>query len=387
ITGSNGKTITKEWAFQVLAGKYSIVRSPRSYNSQIGVPLSIWLLDENFDIGIIEAGISKPGEMEKLEKIIKPDIGIITNIGEAHQQNFSSLTQKVDEKLLLFKNARVIIYCSDYKLIDDRIKSNCLGNEKKTFTWSHNKNADLRITDITPGKTKTDIIAEFKGESKEISIPFVDKASIENAIHVWCLSIYLDQAEASIKKAMISIDPVAMRLEQKKGINNCTLINDAYNSDMGSLSIALDFLNLQNQNRKKTLILSDIFQSGRVEEELYREVSSLIKAKGIDRLIGIGEAISKYKGLFSGEKQFFRSTSEFIDEFKPGNFNDEAILLKGARDFRFEDISGLLEKQSHQTVLEIDLDAMVHNLNYFRSKLKPNTRVMVMVKAFSYGSG
>lgn len=387
ITGSNGKTITKEWAFQVLAGKYSIVRSPRSYNSQIGVPLSIWLLDENFDIGIIEAGISKPGEMEKLEKIIKPDIGIITNIGEAHQQNFSSLAQKVDEKLLLFRNARVIIYCSDYKLIDDRIKSNGLGNGKKTFTWSHNKNADLRITDITSGKTKTDIKAEFKGECKEISIPFVDKASIENALHVWCLSIYLDQAEASIKKAMISIDPVAMRLEQKKGINSCTLINDAYNSDMGSLSIALDFLNLQNQNRKKTLILSDIFQSGRVEEELYREVSSLIKAKGIDRLIGIGEAISKYKGLFSGEKQFFISTFEFIDEFKPGNFIDEAILLKGARDFRFEDISGLLEKQSHQTVLEIDLDAMVHNLNYFRSKLKPDTRIMVMVKAFSYGSG
>ena len=387
ITGSNGKTITKEWAFQILAGKYRIVRSPRSYNSQIGVPLSVWLLDENFDIGIIEAGISKPGEMEKLEAIIKPDIGIFTNIGEAHQQNFSSLTQKVNEKLLLFRDARVIIYCSDYKLIDDRIKSNDFGNEKKTFTWSFKKHADLRIIDITTGKTKTDIKAEFKGECKEISIPFIDKASIENALHVWCLSIYLDQAEASIKKAMISLDPVAMRLEQKKGINDCTLINDAYNSDMGSLSIALDFLNLQNQNRKKTLILSDIFQSGRVEEELYREVSNLIKAKGINRLIGIGEAISKYQELISGEKQFFRSTSEFIDEFKPGNFNDEAILLKGARDFRFEDISGLLEKQSHQTVLEIDLDAMVFNLNYFRSKLKPDTRIMVMVKAFSYGSG
>ena len=387
ITGSNGKTITKEWAFQVLARKYSIVRSPRSYNSQIGVPLSVWLLDENFDIGIIEAGISKPGEMGKLEKIIKPDIGIFTNIGEAHQQNFSSLVQKVDEKLLLFRDARVIIYCSDYKLIDDRIKSNGFGKKKKTFTWSFKKNADLRITEITTGKTNTDIKAEFKGECKEISIPFIDQASIENALHVWCLSIYLDQTEASIKEAMISIDPVAMRLEQKKGINNCTLINDAYNSDMGSLSIALDFLNLQNQNRKKTLILSDIFQSGRVEEELYREVSNLIRAKGINRLIGIGEAICKYQELISGEKQFFRSTSEFIDEFKPGNFNDEAILLKGARDFRFEDISGLLEKQSHQTVLEIDLDAMVFNLNYFRSKLKPDTRVMVMVKAFSYGSG
>ena len=387
ITGSNGKTITKEWAFQVLARKYSIVRSPRSFNSQIGVPLSVWLLDENFDIGIIEAGISKPGEMEKLAEIIKPDIGIFTNIGEAHQQNFSSLAQKVDEKLLLFRDARVIIYCSDYKIIDDRIKSNGFGKKKKTFTWSYKKNADLRITDIITGKTKTDIKAEFKGEFKEISIPFIDKASIENTLHVWCLSIYLGQAEASIKEAMISIDPVAMRLEQKKGINNCTLINDAYNSDMGSLSIALDFLSLQNQNRKKTLILSDIFQSGRVEEELYQEVSNLIEAKGINRLIGIGEAISKYEGYFSCEKQFFRSTSEFIDEFKPGNFDDEAILLKGARDFRFEDISGLLEKQSHQTVLGIDLDAMVFNLNYFRSKLKPDTMVMVMVKAFSYGSG
>lgn len=387
ITGSNGKTITKEWAFQILSGKYNIVRSPRSFNSQIGVPLSLWLLEQKTEIGIIEAGISKPGEMKKLEKIIKPDIGIITNIGEAHQQNFSSLAQKVDEKLMLFKNTPVIIYCSDHKLIDERIKASDHGNKKEIITWSKDKNADLRITRIAVKKKKTDIKAEFRGASKEITIPFVDDASIENACHVWCLALYLDLEKESLVKAMASLDPVAMRLEQKKGINNCTLVNDAYNSDLGSLSIALDFLNLQNQNRKKTLILSDIIQSGRVQEELYHEVSNLIQAKGIDRLIGIGVAISKHEELFSGEKYFYSSTSEFITGFKPENFMDEAILLKGARDFRFEDISEILEKQSHQTVLEIDLNAIVHNLNYFRSKIKPDTRIMVMVKAFSYGSG
>lgn len=387
ITGSNGKTITKEWVYQVLSEKHQIIRSPRSYNSQVGVPLTLWLLDNSFEYGIIEAGISKPGEMKDLEEIIKPDIGIITNLREPHQQNFESLKEKTDEKLKLFKNARVIIYCSDHEIIDNRIKLKYAHTDKKTFTWSRSKKSDLKITRIKSINNITNITARFNGGEKRITIPFVDKASIENAIHVWCLSIQLGLDERSIEKSFKLLDPVSMRLEQKRGINNCTLVNDAYNSDFGSLSVALDFLNLQNQNMKKTLILSDIYQSGKIAETLYKDVSNLIRTKGISRIIGIGEEITKCHAYFSGEKKFYNSTDEFIKSFNPGDFQNEAVLLKGARNFRFEEISGLLEKQSHQTVLEIDLDAMINNLNYFKSKLEPDARIMVMVKAFSYGSG
>lgn len=387
ITGSNGKTIIKEWLFFLLSGRNNIVRSPKSYNSQVGVPLSVWLLEPDFDIGIFEAGISRVGEMEKLENIIKPDIVVFSNIGEAHQENFVDFKQKVSEKLKLCKNTRTLIYCKDHKIIHQEIERSWQGKGRILFTWSRMGKADLEIKSIKKLTSKTQITGNFNRSSIEIIIPFLDDASVENAIHCWCLLLYMGCTQSFITSRMRNLEPVEMRLELKHGINNCTLINDCYNSDIGSLSIALDFLDFQYQNNKKTLILSDIFQSGRENNELYSFIAELVHKKKVNKIIGIGESIYHYAGLFKIKKKFYRSTDEFLSHFSKEEFKNEVILLKGARDFEFERISGILEQQVHQTILEINLTAMVNNLNYFRSKLDPGTGIMVMVKAFSYGSG
>jgi alanine racemase len=386
ITGSNGKTIVKEWLYQLLHNDKSIVRSPKSYNSQIGVPLSVWNIDKNADLAIIEAGISKTGEMEKLEKIVSPEIGIITNIGEAHQENFSSINEKIKEKLKLFKNSNVIIYNSGDELLEKEIKK-AYKKDKKLYSWAINKDADLTITEIKHKADSTNIKGNFKERNIEIIIPFTDKASIENAITCWTVLLYLNITDKIIKERMQHLSPVAMRLELINGINNCTIINDSYNSDIHSLDIALDFLNQQHQHPLKTVILSDILETGKQENILYSTVSDMLLSKKINRIIGIGPALFKNAGLFNINKNFYLTTEDFLKQLHPDDFDNEAILLKGARNFEFEQISAILEQKAHLTTLEINLSAMIHNLNYFKSKLKQNTKIVIMVKAFSYGSG
>lgn len=387
ITGSNGKTIVKEWLYQLMREDKNIVRSPKSYNSQVGVPLSVWQINNDHTLGIFEAGISLPNEMLALENIIQPTIGLITNIGQAHDENFENQKQKVNEKLKLFINAEILIYCKDYLLVSNEISTNKVYKELNAFSWSKKVRADLLIGRVTKTATDTEIQGIYKNDFIRITIPFTDEASIENAIQCWATMLYLGYENALIAERMRFLSPIAMRLELKEGINNCSIINDSYNSDLGSLAIALDFLNQQKQHVKKTLVLSDILQSGQNEETLYKDVAELVHKKGVSRLIGIGESISNQKHLFNIEKTFFKSTDDFIKQYNNSFFRDETILLKGARAFGFEAISKIIQQKAHETILEINLNAIVHNLNYYRSKIKGNTKIMAMVKAFSYGSG
>ena len=339
------------------------------------------------DLALFEAGISLPGEMEKLEPMIRPSIGIFTNIGHAHDEGFTGLEQKVEEKLKLFVNSDTLVLLQDHELIHNKVIREPSLKKVKKFTWSREQEAGLQVIHITPvSSTETKLTGIFKNREMSVILPFTDEASIENAIHCWALmSSYFEPGIISARmKALVTI---AMRLELKEAINHCTLINDSYNSDINSLGIALDFLNQQTQHAKKTVILSDILQTGRDSVSLYREISGILKGKGISRIIGIGNGISRQAAQFPMEKTFFTSTDEFFDRFPFSSLHDETILLKGARIFGFERISLALQQKSHETVLEIHLDALIHNLNYYRSKLLPGTKTMAMVKAFSYGSG
>ncbi|MBP9151071.1 MAG: bifunctional UDP-N-acetylmuramoyl-tripeptide:D-alanyl-D-alanine ligase/alanine racemase [Flavobacteriales bacterium] len=387
ITGSNGKTIVKEWLYQLLNQSYNIVRSPKSYNSQVGVPLSVWRMKSGNDLAIIEAGISMPGEMVKLERIVKPTIGIFTNLGQAHDENFTDANQKAREKLDLFQNVSTLIYCKDYLIIQEELEHYPFASSPKLFSWSRRTAADLQIGRIEKKDGQTEIQGIYQHNFLRIRIPFTDEASIENAIHCWATLLYLEIHSDDISRRMEQLVPVAMRLELKQGINNCSVINDSYNSDLQSISIALDFLSQQHQHPKRTLILSDILQTGRTDEELYAEVSQLIKEKKVDRLIGIGKHISSQDELFAETSEFFDSTEAFLAAYHHDKFYNETILLKGARSFGFEAISRIIQHKTHQTVLEIDLGAMVHNLNLIRSMINPSTKLMAMVKAFGYGSG
>lgn len=386
ITGSNGKTIVKEWIYQSLHHELNLVRSPKSFNSQVGVPLSVWLMEPQHQMAIMEAGISKTGEMEKLEKIIKPNIGIFTNIGAPHQENFTSMKEKVSEKMKLFKDSNALIYCKDHSLIHEVAGSDEYSHLNH-ITWSRSAEAYLQIENIQQQQSKTKIDCICLNEKASFTIPFIDDASIENALHLTTLLFHLGYSSGFISETLQALAPVAMRLELKQGVNQCTLINDSYNSDLGSLSIALDFLTNQRQHSKKTVILSDILQSGQKSENLYKEVAALIRNKNVSHLIGIGPEISKLSSLFSSTSEFYNSTRDFLLQFKPSSLSNQAILIKGSRAFEFEKIVNVLEEKAHETVLEINLNAMVHNLNYFRSLLKPQTKLVAMVKAFSYGSG
>jgi len=385
ITGSNGKTIVKEWVYQCLSKDKYVIRNPKSFNSQVGVPLSVWLLNNSADIGVFEAGISQPDEMQRLQKIINPTIGIFTNIGDAHQENFDTVEQKLEEKLQLFNNCNTIIYCADNTDVDNKIKH--LFTDKYLFTWSVEKDADLTINKIINHSNRSEIFALYKNNNCKVEIPFTDKASVENAVNVWSLMLTLGYSCDDITNRLKNIEPVAMRLEVKEGNNNCTVINDSYNSDIESLHIALDFLSYQNQHTKKLVILSDIEQSGYLPHELYVQVSGMIRQKNIDRLIGIGSEIMQYRELFDLRTDFYSDTSEFLQKFDFSKLHDMSILLKGARSFTFEDIQRKLQKQTHRTVFEIDLNAIEYNLNYFKSLLKPKTGIIAMLKASGYGSG
>lgn len=387
VTGSNGKTIVKEWLSQLLSNDFQLIRSPKSYNSQLGVPLSVLQLDSNCNLAIFEAGISQRGEMEKLEPIISPSIGIFTNIGMAHQENFPDIEAKAKEKIKLFANVETLIYCTDYEVIHTLAKGLTAKGKTRLFTWGRKGDVDvlLNLAAVVEGKSVLSIL--YNNKPFDITIPFVDEASVENAMHCICAMLMLDVSMDNIAKRMGNLQPVAMRLEQKEGVNGCTIINDSYNSDLGSLSIALDFLAQQRQHHQRVLILSDILQSGQPLETLYADVANLVMVKGVDRVIGVGTDISRFAHLFPRQSEFFVTTEAFIRWYTRSEFVDAAILLKGSRPFRFERISALLEQKSHRTILEIDLNALVSNLNYFRNLLKPNVKVMAMVKAFSYGTG
>jgi alanine racemase len=387
ITGSNGKTIVKEWLYQLLGTEKKVIRSPKSYNSQIGVPLSVWQLNKKHELAIFEAGISEPEEMQHLQKVINPTIGIFTNIGQAHDENFINAQQKIGEKLKLFTKVDTLIYNADHKELKEVIIKSGILNNIQTFCWGMSDDCELEITNIQKHDKTTEIQGIFQEKELTISIPYTDGASIENAIHCWATMLYLGVDQDDISQKMISLTPIAMRLELKEGINNCTVINDAYNSDFNSLSIALDFLNQQNQHHSKLIVLSDILQSGRNEVDLYADVAMLLEQKNIDEIIGIGPAISRQSDKFKIKKTFYKTTESFLQLHPFGNFNQQSILLKGARVFEFEQISRILQQKLHETVMEINLDALVSNLNHYKANLSPHTRIMAMVKAFSYGSG
>jgi len=380
LTGSNGKTIVKEWLNFLLSPDFNIIRSPKSYNSQVGVPLSVISINDKHNLGIFEAGISKMNEMEKLETIIRPTIGIITNIGTAHDEGFVDLDKKIKEKLKLFKHSKLIIYQKN-KTIDANIDSKI-----KSFSWSYSdKTADVFISKKEI-QDKTALQIRYGEENFEIQIPFQDEASIENAATCLMVLLSFKYDKKTIQNRMQWLYPVEMRLKVKTGINNTTLIDDSYSSDFQSLKIALDFLESQKQYKNKTVILSDIFQSGLSNEELYSKVSQLITSNKINRVIGIGETISTFKHQFPNCITF-KSTADFFLNFNYLNFVNETILIKGARHFQFEEIVAALEEKTHETVLEINLNSISHNLSFYKSKLKPTTKMMVMVKAFGYGSG
>ena len=389
ITGSNGKTIVKEFLYQLLREDFNIVRSPRSYNSQLGVPLSVWQMNEKHTLGIFEAGISQPDEMENLQPIIQPTVGILTNIGEAHQENFLSATQKCLEKLTLFNECEAIIYDGDDSFIANCLESACLSH--KAIAWSRtDSEAPLYIETIEKGESQTTIHCTLMGFAQTYTIPFTDDASIENVIHCLAVMLYLKPTSTRDTRKFALLEPVDMRLDVKEGMNHCLLINDTYNADINSLDIALDFLQSRKgraASRRSTLILSDILQSGMLPKLLYKKVADLVRRKKVDRLIGIGRDIKEYASLFDIDRQFFLTTDEFLQSPAAREFHDEVILIKGSRRFHFERIADRLERKVHETILEVNLDAIVHNFNHYRAKLKPKTKMVCMVKAFGYGAG
>jgi len=384
ITGSNGKTIVKEWLYALLKNNYNVCRSPKSYNSQIGVPLSVWNLNKDHTVGIFEAGISKTKEMPRLEKIIQPNIGVFTNLGDAHAEGFSGNKQKVAEKFSLFNHCDVIVTNGlSAKDIPAKYKS------KRIILIGKEKSSSIQIKKTSVSGTSAEIELIYNKKNYHFEIPFSDEASVSNAITCFGILLATGLEPEKYYSAFKELPSIALRLEIKNGINNCVLINDFYNSDLDSLQIALNYLHQQSRNSKRTVILSDIEQSGQSTKNLYKEISKLLKQYKINSLIGIGKNISANSNAFTIEKLFFENTESFIRDFhsKDLKFKDSTILLKGARSFGFEKISQLLQQKSHDTVLEINLNKLTENINYYRSLMNPATQIMCMVKATGYGSG
>ena len=390
ITGSNGKTIVKEWLYQLLHDDHNIVRNPKSYNSQIGVPLSVWQMNRNHTLAIFEAGISMPGEMDKLEAIIQPCIGVLTNIGEAHNEGFIDAAQKFSEKTELFKNCQIVIGREKDFIAFGKPAKRTSGVQK-VLTWGYSDSNEFVISSIKKEKETTFISLLHKSLACSFEIPFSDDAGIENAITCCCVMLYLGYDPAVIRERMKLLQPVNMRLELKKGINHCIIINDSYSTDLSSLNIALNFLQYQDSGIKRTVIISDFLQSGMEDRVLYAQIAASLLQYKVNRVIGIGEKVPVYlKELlapFAIEQEYFTSTEEFITQFRFSQLKEETILVKGARVFQFEKIVRVLEQKIHQTILEINLNAIIHNLKIYQTLLQPATKIMAMVKAFAYGSG
>ena len=390
ITGSNGKTVVKEWLYQLLSPYKYVTRSPRSYNSQTGVPLSVWLMNEQTEVGIFEAGISQPGEMQALRDIIQPTIAVLTNIGAAHQENFASKEEKCREKTVLFHDAETIVYNADDELIRRTVAESAYKGEQLYYSMT-DKKAPVFIADVSKGDTSTTVTYVYRqGYEEKYTIPFIDDASVANSITCAVVALKLGLSAGELAGGMARLEPVAMRMEVKQGRHGCTLINDSYNSDVNSLDIALDFMNRRpdHQGRRRTLILSDIFQSGETAADLYREVGSLVKKRGVQKFIGIGPELSQHsRAIPVAEKFFFSSVDAFLRSEVFRSMRDEVILIKGARAFGFDRITDLMVQKVHETVLEVNLGALVENLNYYRSFMKPETKLVCMIKADAYGAG
>ena len=388
ITGSNGKTIVKEWLGQLLSASFRVTRSPRSYNSQIGVPLSVWQMDEHTDVAIIEAGISQRNEMKRLRSIIHPTIGILTNIGGAHQENFASIQEKCREKFDLFRDCDILIYNGDDKEICEAIDHTL--QSAREIAWSrYDDDKPLFISSVTKDDSGTTIEYHYLGIPGQYTIPFTDDASVENSLHCLAVCLYLMLTPEQIADRMQLLEPVVMRLEVKEGKNGSTLINDSYNSDIASLDIALDFMarRPEREGRERVLILSDLLQTGQSIRSLYRKVATLVESRGVERIIGIGPDLMASEARFNIKKSFYATTEEFLQSDELQGLRRSLILLKGSRSFGFERIAELLTQKVHETTLEIDLDAMVDNLNYYRSMMAPTVKIVCMVKAFAYGAG
>ena len=388
VTGSNGKTVVKEWLYQLLSPTLHVTRSPKSYNSQVGVPLSVCLLGEHSEIGIFEAGISQPGEMAALRAIIQPTIGVMTNIGPAHQENFESVEEKCHEKLSLFQDAKVLVYCADDAVVDECVATSLLRGER--LAWSRqNPSAALFVSAVETLERGTRITYRFHGAEAAMTIPFTDDASTVNCIHCLAVLLSLNFSAEEIASRMKRLEPVAMRLEVIQGVRNCTLINDTSNSDAASLDIALDFMarRPEIQNKQKVLILSDMFQTGLPATELYAKVAELLNRRAIDHFIGVGPEISHAHSLFLMKKSFFPSGEALADSGLLDTLHDSLVLIKGSRPFGFEKITAALSLRVHETTLHVNLDALAGNLNYYRSFMKPETKMVCMVKASAYGAG
>lgn len=388
ITGSNGKTIVKEWLWQVFKDDVVITRSPRSYNSQIGVPLSVWQMDETTEMALFEAGISEPDEMARLQEIIQPTIGLLTNILAAHQENFHSLEDKAAEKVKLFAGCKTIVYCKDQVLADLALRE--AFQEDRLFGWScMDKSAALYIRQMPEIGLKTLIYYTYQDRERSFILPFGDAPSVENALHCLAVMVLRGLQPASIALRLGALEPVAMRLEVKEGKHGCVVINDSYNADVNALELALDFQcrRTAGVGMKRTLILSDILQSGQKADELYRSVAEMLQRKQVDHFIGVGYELSAHAHLFPMESQFYLQTDRLLLSGLLDQMRNESVLIKGSRSFGFEEISERLSLKVHETVLEVNLDALVHNVNYFRSRLNPKTQMICMVKAAGYGSG
>ncbi len=387
ISGSNGKTVVKEWLAQLLARLFLVAKNPKSYNSQIGVPISLLQMEPGPHYHILEAGISLPGEMKKLEEIIRPNEGILTNIGDAHQENFADYKAKLYEKLLLFGGAQILFYCKENPIISEGVDQLFGQSGKNLVSWSFGANTDLHVNrQIRPDGT-TMLSGLYKKQGHQLVIPFTDSASIENICHIWLFWLYHKFPLDLLQEKIMDLEPIAMRLEQKEGLRGCTLINDYYNADLHSLSIALDLLMNQLPQQKKTLILSDILQTGLGDKQLIERINRLLDDKKLFRFIGIGPMFHSNRSSFCIPVDSYPDTDNFLADFFLDKLNDEAILLKGARKFTFEKISKRLEKRVHNTIVEIRMNNLLDNLNHFRMKMKTDVKIMAMVKAFSYGSG
>ena len=389
ITGSNGKTVVKEWLSQILSPTMSVTRSPRSYNSQIGVPLSVWLLNEQSEVGIFEAGISEPGEMQALRDMIQPTIGVLTCLGSAHQENFQSLDDKCREKLRLFHDAQCVVYC-----YDDEVVRRCMGQSAykgEQLSWSMtDPAAAIYVGSVEKDGNTSRVTYTYKGGTSSYVIPYIDDASVMNSVTCAAVALHLGISPQALSERMPQLEPVAMRLEVKEGQHGCTLINDSYNSDINSLDIALDFMSRRpdHKNRRRTLIISDILQSGMQPEELYSEVSRLAVERGVEKFVGIGPAVCDNAAcIHVAEAHFFPTVKAFVASKVFASLRDEVILIKGARQFGFDSLTELLVRKVHETTLEVNLSAVVANLNYYRSFMKPSTKLVCMIKADGYGAG
>lgn len=388
ITGSRGKTTVKEWIYQLLGKDFHIVRSPRSFNSQIGVPLSLWEINGDTELAVIEAGVSCKGEMQTLQAMIRPEIGIITNVcASEHAEGFRSLEQKCDEKVKLLRDCRCLIYCRDDEMISRAIDASC--HPEIEISWSRkDPDAPLYIIHTEISGSLTEITYEYLHEKFSIAIPFTDASDIQNAIHCLALMLYLNRPHSEIRESMRALTPIGTRLNVIEGVNNCLLIYDSYTSDLHSLAPAIDFMaRRKTESRTATLILSDVMHETMPAPKLYQAVANLLRHRHIDRLIGIGEEFIRNSRYFGPCSSFYPDTATFMAQVSPGDFENELILVKGAPHFHFDRIVDMLEARQHETVLEVNLDSVVHNYNMFRAMVKPTSGIVCMVKASGYGAG